>query len=40
VLLRRTAQRISLGHFSQAEEERTLDAAEVAWLARILWMSR
>ncbi len=40
VLLRRTAQRISLGHFTRPEEERTLDPAEVAWIARILWISQ
>lgn len=39
ILLRRTAQRISLGHFSQAEE-RSLEVADVAWLARILWISQ
>lgn len=40
VLLRRTAQRISLGHLAQAGEERTLDAGDVAWLARVLWISQ
>lgn len=40
ILLRRTAQRISLGHLVRAEDERTLEAGEVAWLARILWISQ
>jgi phage repressor protein C with HTH and peptisase S24 domain len=40
VLLRRTAQRISLGHFTNPEVERTLDSSEVAWLSRILWISQ
>jgi phage repressor protein C with HTH and peptisase S24 domain len=39
-LMRRTAQRISLGHFCRAEEERSIDAASLAWLARILWISQ
>jgi phage repressor protein C with HTH and peptisase S24 domain len=40
VLQRRTAQRISLGHLTQSGEERALDAGDVAWLARILWVSQ
>jgi phage repressor protein C with HTH and peptisase S24 domain len=40
VLLRRTAQRVTLGHFARPEEQRAVDAAEVAWLARILWISQ
>jgi phage repressor protein C with HTH and peptisase S24 domain len=40
ILLRRTAQRISLGHLAQAGEERTLDAGDVAWVARVLWISQ
>jgi phage repressor protein C with HTH and peptisase S24 domain len=39
-LIRRTAQRISLGHLTQMEDERSLDMAEIAWLARILWISQ
>ena len=38
--VRRTAQRISLGHFTQTDEERAVDAADVAWLSRILWISQ
>lgn len=40
VLMRRTAQRVMLGHFCQVEEERSIDAAELAWIARILWISQ
>lgn len=40
ILLRRTAQRISLGHLAHAGEERALDTADVAWLARVLWISQ
>ncbi len=40
ILRRRTAQRISLGHFLQAEEERSIDATDVAWLSRIAWISQ
>lgn len=40
VLLRRTAQRITLGHFTQPDDERAIDAVEVAWLSRILWISQ
>ena len=40
VLVRRTAQRITLGHFCHSQEERAIDAAEIAWLARILWISQ
>ena len=40
VLRRRTAQRISLGHFLEADGERSIDAADVAWLSRILWISQ
>lgn len=39
ILLRRTAQRLSLGNFNQPEE-RALEVAEVSWLARILWVSQ
>jgi len=40
VLLRRTAQRVTLGHFARPEEQHAVDAAELAWLARILWISQ
>ena len=40
VLLRRTAQRISLGNLILANDERSLELTEVAWLARILWISQ
>lgn len=39
-MIRRTAQRISLGHLTQTEGERSVELAEVAWLARILWISQ
>jgi phage repressor protein C with HTH and peptisase S24 domain len=40
VLLRRTAQRISLAPLARGEQELAVEAAEVAWLARILWISQ
>jgi phage repressor protein C with HTH and peptisase S24 domain len=40
VLLRRTAQRITLGHLTQTDDERPLELNEVAWIARILWISQ
>lgn len=40
VLARRTAQRISLGHLTRAEEERAIEVAETAWIARIIWISQ
>jgi phage repressor protein C with HTH and peptisase S24 domain len=40
VLLRRTAQRVSLGHCCRAEEERSIEAGSLAWIARILWISQ
>ena len=39
ILLRRTTQRITLGHLSEGEE-RSLDVADVSWLVRILWISQ
>ncbi len=39
-LARRTAQRISLGHLTQPDDERAIELADVAWLARILWISQ
>lgn len=40
ILLRRTAQRISLGHLVHPEDEHAIEVADVAWLARILWISQ
>jgi phage repressor protein C with HTH and peptisase S24 domain len=40
ILLRRTAQRISIGHFTRVEDEQSIDNATVAWVARILWISQ
>ena len=40
VLIRRTAQRVTLGHFCRPDEERSVDAAGLAWIARILWISQ
>ena len=40
VLMRRTAQRIALGHFCRPDEERSIDAGSLAWIARILWISQ
>jgi phage repressor protein C with HTH and peptisase S24 domain len=40
VLVRRTAQRVALGHFCRPEDERVLDAVSVAWISRILWISQ
>jgi phage repressor protein C with HTH and peptisase S24 domain len=40
ILIRRTAQRIALGHIAHTEQERTLDAADVSWLARVIWISQ
>ncbi len=40
VLMRRTAQRITLGHFCRHDEERPIEAATLAWVARILWISQ
>jgi phage repressor protein C with HTH and peptisase S24 domain len=39
-LLRRTAQRIELASFADDVEPRVLPIKEVAWLARILWVSQ
>jgi phage repressor protein C with HTH and peptisase S24 domain len=40
VLMRRTAQRLALGHFCRPDEERSVDASALAWVARILWISQ
>ena len=40
ILVRRTAQRVTLGHICRPQDERTVDAGEIAWLARILWISQ
>lgn len=40
ILLRRTAQRISLGHLVQPEDEQSLDLSEIGWIARVLWISQ
>lgn len=40
LLVRRTAQRVSLSNLAQGGNEQTFTAAEVAWLARILWISQ
>jgi phage repressor protein C with HTH and peptisase S24 domain len=40
VLRRRTAQRVELGPFGQAEGGLVLPVREVAWLARIVWVSQ
>ena len=39
-LLRRTAQRIEIGPFADNVEPQMLPVKEVAWLARILWVSQ
>jgi len=39
-LLRQTAQRIELGSLNSRHPTRTLDASEVRWIARILWVSQ
>ena len=40
VLLRRTAQRVSLGHFTRPEDEQSIDNATLAWISRVLWISQ
>ena len=40
VLIRRTAQRLTLGHYCGADDERTIDAASLGWIARIIWLSQ
>jgi phage repressor protein C with HTH and peptisase S24 domain len=40
ILLRRTAQRVSLGHFARPEDEQSIDNSTLAWIARILWISQ
>jgi phage repressor protein C with HTH and peptisase S24 domain len=40
VLLRRTARRIELAPVGKAAEPRILDVDQVAWLARITWVSQ
>jgi hypothetical protein len=40
ILLRRTAQRVSIGHFTRPEDEQSIDNATLAWVARILWISQ
>lgn len=39
-LKRRTAKTLELQSLDQASGERTLDAAEVEWIARIVWVSQ
>jgi len=39
-LLRQTAQKIELGSFNARHPTRVLEAAEVRWVARILWVSQ
>ena len=39
-LLRRTAQRIEIAPFADNVEPQVLPVKEVAWLARILWVSQ
>ena len=40
ILLRRTAQRVSIGHFTRPEDEQSIDSSTLAWIARILWISQ
>jgi phage repressor protein C with HTH and peptisase S24 domain len=40
VLLRRTAQRIEVAPFAEGHATQVLPVKEVAWLARILWVSQ
>ncbi|HEX6111351.1 MAG TPA: hypothetical protein VFZ10_03525, partial [Geminicoccaceae bacterium] len=40
MLVRRTAQRIELTPFGDTTKVQTLPIREVAWLARILWVSQ
>jgi phage repressor protein C with HTH and peptisase S24 domain len=40
VLMRRTAQRVTLGHVCRPDEERAIDASNLAWIARIIWLSQ
>jgi phage repressor protein C with HTH and peptisase S24 domain len=40
VLERRTAQRLEIARFGQDREMQLLSLAEVAWLARIVWVSQ
>ncbi|HZT19577.1 MAG TPA: helix-turn-helix transcriptional regulator [Dongiaceae bacterium] len=39
-LLRQTAQKIELGSLNPRHPARTIDASEVRWMARILWVSQ
>jgi hypothetical protein len=39
-LLRRTAQRIEIAPFADSAESQVLPVKEMAWLARILWVSQ
>jgi len=40
VLERRTAQRLEIARFGQNREMEVLSLADIAWLARILWVSQ
>jgi phage repressor protein C with HTH and peptisase S24 domain len=40
LLARRTAQRVTLGDVLGRGEDRVLPAAEIAWMARIVWLSQ
>ena len=40
VLVRRTAQKIELASFAEATSVQTFAIREVAWLARVLWVSQ
>lgn len=40
ILMRRTAQRIALGHIAHPDQERMLETADVSWLARVIWISQ
>jgi phage repressor protein C with HTH and peptisase S24 domain len=39
-LKRRTARTLELQSLNPAHPDRTLDAADVAWIARIVWVSQ
>jgi phage repressor protein C with HTH and peptisase S24 domain len=39
-LLRQTAQKLELGSFNPRHPTRVLEATEVRWVARILWVSQ
>lgn len=39
-LKRRTARQLELGSLNPAEADRTLDADDVVWIARIVWVSQ